>query len=66
MVVVLIAWIALALALGALIGRAIRRADDAQFPDRVEQAWWVVPPPAADGEDDGVRAAPRDSGVLAA
>ena len=35
MVVVLIAWIALALALGALIGRAIRRADDAQFPDRV-------------------------------
>ena len=41
MLVVLIAWAALALVLGALIGKAIHHADVVQFPGRTEYASWT-------------------------
>jgi len=44
MVVVLLAWFAVALVLGAAIGRGIHQADVLQFPEREEHARWDAVP----------------------
>lgn len=67
MFVVLMVWIAVALVLGVLIGKAIHRADVVQFPDRAEQAWWTVAPPHGGHDDAAARSADTsESPALAA
>lgn len=43
---VLVTWFALALVLGVWIGKAIHRADSAEFPDRAQQLPATGPVPA--------------------
>lgn len=60
-VVVLVSWLVLALLLGLLVGAAIHRADQMQYPERdgEERAWWKPSAPtrraAEPTRDDEVR-----------